>query len=314
MNETDTATQPEQQQGPSETIGKWHEHDSSFNVTFNGPEFALEEQAAQRLYRGLKRLLPRLGFTCATVPRIVQHYPILNRLYRGGRQGDLEYELHQSGRCVELEFFQNVVFENPHGGQHDFGKLAKMPYLVRKRYELTAIRLKTWLSKRGLRCDPPGPSWWEDPLGCFNHRWDSDYERRRGIHRFERGPDGWPSERELSSWRRTDAEGERITQGSVRYVEDRGRWLRCRVYGGINGMWYCLTEPGQMLQVPACWIRSTFPGPGRRFSTDHRRQAILRNLQRAARQGDFLRMAAISRAIHRLYPGELIELQVNHVT
>ncbi len=42
--------------------------------------------------------------------------------YWNGKKKDLEFRLHRYPRGFSFEFFQNIVYENPHGGRYDFDK------------------------------------------------------------------------------------------------------------------------------------------------------------------------------------------------
>ena len=51
-----------------------------------------------------------------------------------GKFHELEFEAKKYPNGFEIGFFQNVVYENPNGGRHDFDKLSKMPHMTRLRY------------------------------------------------------------------------------------------------------------------------------------------------------------------------------------
>ena len=80
----------------------------------------------------------------------------------------------------------------------------------------------------------------------FNNTWDGEYERKRGQHRFERGPDGWPTRKERSSsYALLDADRVEVNQGDLRYWRTRtGRLQRGLVFGGIGGQWIAVYGPG----------------------------------------------------------------------
>jgi hypothetical protein len=71
-------------------------------------------------------------------------------------------------------------------------------------------------------------------LAYFNDVGDGEYEKKRGVHRFNRGTDGWPDyETVLQSWDRKDRDGNLLCHGDVRCVRNhKGHLLRGRVYGG----------------------------------------------------------------------------------
>lgn len=198
------------------------------------------------LWADLLRVLKGLGFSIEDDARINQHYPSLRATHREGRRGDLRWfgETYPAG--CEVKFYQELVTENPNGGRYDFDRLAKMPYPVRLGFERARRALTARLLDLGLvetsKVESPNP----DPLAYFNDGWDSEHEKRRGTHRFERDETGWPSARELRCWNQADRDGVPLTHGAVRYARDlKGYLRRGRVYGGINGMWMFVYGPGR---------------------------------------------------------------------
>jgi hypothetical protein len=194
----------------------------------------------------LLRVLKGLGFSIEEDPRIVKHYRILRRYHRVGRSKDLFVHCETYATGSKFEFYQEIVTENRNGGRYDFAKVAKMPYLVRKRFEWAMAALKADLLARGFvenaKIESPNP----DPLAYFNGHWDGEYEKKRGTHRFERDESGWPSAREIGCWSTKDRDGKPLTHGAFRYARDhRGYLIRGRVYGGINGMWLMVYGPGK---------------------------------------------------------------------
>jgi hypothetical protein len=56
-----------------------------------------------------------------------------------------------SGRSLEIQFYQNVTpSENPYGGEYDFHKMGRMPYLLRLRTKFEMQALCTWLVSQFL--------------------------------------------------------------------------------------------------------------------------------------------------------------------
>ncbi|MEN5162617.1 UvrB/UvrC motif-containing protein [Achromobacter kerstersii] len=240
--------------------GTVHFHDTSLSIWEDGITKARNAGG----YQGAKSW--RRQFKHDVFARIVQQ---LNRLgwrvapwidsdkyraialdHRTCTKGDLQAELSLNGRHIEFQVWQDVQnVDNPNGGKHDFDKTDRMTYLQRLEMNRTRSRISDYLCNvfTDYRLTPPkikGPN--PDPLAYFNDRWDSECDKQRGAHRFSRGPDGWPSDKELASWDRKDQDGAPLNHGDVRWTRDRkGRLLRGRVYGGINGMWMLVYGPGQ---------------------------------------------------------------------
>jgi hypothetical protein len=197
-------------------------------------------------YNRARRALEAKGFVFGPDPRVADRYPSIAKYHHQARCGDLwvDSEVYPAG--CKFEFYQELVTENPNGGRYDFDRVAKMPYLIRKKFELCIATLKRHLESRGFDEHRKIASPIPDPLAYFNDRWDSDYERRRGVHRFKRDDSGWPHRDELPAHGRFDRDGAEIGHGEVRYFRDHKGYLsRGRCYGGINGRWLVIVGSGQ---------------------------------------------------------------------
>ncbi|MCU1142518.1 UvrB/UvrC motif-containing protein [Stenotrophomonas maltophilia] len=222
--------------------------DPGMPLTFGN---AWERQFKADVFARIVQQLNRMGWACEVPAEMIERYGInFARRDRYCRKGDLHAQLSVGGRHIELKFWQELHnVSNPNGGRYDFDKEQRMPYLLRLQMEHTRRKLRDYLVNvfdgytfQTPKISSPSPC----PLAYFNEHWDSEYDRRRGTHRFDRGVDGWPSENALRSWCRKDADGVALQHGDVRCIRDRqGRVRRGRVYGGINGMWMLVYGPGQ---------------------------------------------------------------------
>lgn len=216
------------------------------DINFMTPDEPRGSDGDQALYAKVLTWLKDLGFTVTKNPRIEERHPILSPKHDAGHHGELKFQSEYYPAGGKFEFYQDVVYENRNGGFYDFDKLEKMPYLIRLRLQLTQRKIRALLLGEGLHeihYKPKSPN--PDPLAYFNAKWDMG-EMARGEMRFDRGPDGWPSEKELQSWSRTDRDGNTVCHGDIRYFRDwKGYLRRARVYGGINGMWMCIYGPGR---------------------------------------------------------------------
>ena len=218
-----------------------------------------ELQFKRDVFKRVIQTLNRLGWS-VTMPEIdphdVMHYGGNVARWASERRrlcskGDLKADLEISGRHIELKMFQsiNCPTRPDHEGRYEWNKEACMPYVIRLEMERTRRRIRDYLCNvfsgytfKPSKISSPNP----DPLVFFNDGWDGEYEKTRGTHRFDRGADGWPSDKELGSWNRIDKDGVRLNHGAVRWFrDDKGRLLRGRVYGGINGQWLCVYGTGK---------------------------------------------------------------------
>lgn len=259
----------------------------------------------EKVFKRVQLMLRRNGFTVEKDPRIERDYKSLSKSHRVANHGELKCKIEYSRIGVEIEFYQSIVFDNPNGGEYDFNKFEKMPYLIRLRFLWTVAKFRGYLiGKHGFIEKLPSPRYTEDPMAAFNDGWSMGYERKHGVLRFNRGPDGWPSEDVLRSWRRTDADGIVVNSCQTRYCIVHGRPFRCKVYGGINGMWICVygPDPSDMTSVHVSNLYSTLPCRGRFMSEYDRVRRIKSELQKALSDENYLRAHAIKTAIRKLQP------------
>lgn len=265
---------------------------------------AWEREFKRQVFARVIQTLHRLGWTVA--PWDSEHYRLLAPRRRTCRKGDLHGELSIDGRVVEFKMWQDVTpSENPNGGRHDFDKLIRMPYVLRLEVERTRRRISEYLcnvfsgySVKQKKIDSPNP----DPLAWFNDKWDDEYEKKRGTHRFKRGADGWPSEEELNSWDRKDADGLVLNHGDVRWLRNhKGHLLRGRVYGGINGRWTLVYGPGERdytcAQAGEFFTYKPDMTPAKSPDPRQRRKRLEQELKKAVAAMDFKRAQLLKSAL-----------------
>ncbi|WP_052772747.1 UvrB/UvrC motif-containing protein [Luteimonas sp. FCS-9] len=269
---------------------------------------AWETQFKRDVFARIIQTLNRIGWTC-TMPEVdaasVKCYGGNVARWSAQRRrfcvkGDLKADLEISGRTISLKMFQSVNCPTrpDHEGRYESNKEAVMPYVLRLEMQRTRRRICDYLCAvlGGYEVAPakvasPSP----DPLAFFNSSWTD--------HRFERDRAGWPSDRALSSWSRTDQDGVPLHHGDVRFIRDarNGRLRRGRVYGGINGMWTFVYGPGRRDHEchPANQFFSYTPGlPRKQVPAKTRRKQLQRELDKAVSSMQFERAAVLRDLIH----------------
>ncbi|MFX1675171.1 UvrB/UvrC motif-containing protein [Paraburkholderia sp. A2WS-5] len=307
--------------GRIERTGRIVFHDASLHVWEEGlmdarkaggweAEQQWERQFKRDVFARIVQMLNRLGWTVMEQKRI-----FTSNNSRYCRKGDLRADIKLCGRHIEFDMFQNVNAPTrpDHGGRYEFNQESLMPYLMRLEMERTRTRIRDYLCNvfTGYEFEPPkvkSPN--PDPLAYFNDSWDGEYEKKRGIHRFKRGADGWPSEHEINSWSRKDKDGALLNHGEVRWMRDRkGRVIRGRVYGGINGMWLFVYGPGERdhTHEPAGRFFTYRAGETSRKQFDAResRNRIERDLAIAVKTMRFERAAVLRDVLVKLGGAEL---------
>lgn len=242
----------------------------------------------------------------------------IERYHWAGKKGDLEFHAGASGRHFEIEFYQNVAFDNPNGGRYDFDKLRGMAKVTPSlRLQCLAemwrvFRIGTAIGyvlceKDGFSTRQLEPSLrlFRDlaefgdsrgtPLERFNRGWGSD--------RFERDATGWPAPKEISGcWRQRDRDGVQLTQGVTKSLRHNGRIVRGQVFDGINGNWQ-LVSNGETVgwshnaseffdcEHPELEPRRLFPDQATRLE---------KLLGKAVEAKDYRRVAAIGAVLKRI--------------
>lgn len=273
----------------------------------------------------LMNTLETAGFTVGADPRISQQYPSLAGDHRYGwkatPQGRLEFKATVYNTGCEIEFFQSVVITNKNGGEYDFDRESKMPYLVRKLYEGTRATLVAHLESRGfsdatldkspvpfstigqrLLCAEglatrPGPEQIAaQALAAFHNRWNFPGDRERG-NRFP----GFPRRDERRCYHQlVDADKVEVEQGDIRYFRTlKGHLQRGLVFDGINGRWCVVFGPGKrdFTYVSTHELFSWRPGLERRRHPKPRELASL--LKAAVERQDFERAIVLRNLVSR---------------
>ena len=220
----------------------FHIYDSWFHVTRDCTEPGLDtlsDVSMKMLKRFLAPML-RTGWTIGRDPRMQTHYKCISKWYRRGRRGQLEMIAHAGGRCLEVEFFQNVAnVDNPNGGEYCFEKLKKMPYLLRLRAQFELSRLREQALAIGLvdRTD-------HDPSGAFGRM----VHRRKSWVRSH--PNMYQGNYEAQSSNNIDGDGQILTDGAWRCMYDhRGRLAQGQVYYNANNMWWLIPNDSDLHNV-----------------------------------------------------------------
>jgi hypothetical protein len=291
--------------------GTVHFHDASLAVWEEGlhPQMTWEQretwerQFKRDVFARIVQTLNRLGWTVGP-----QHYIFTRNNARFCQKGDLKGDLLVSGRHIEFKMFQSVNCPTraDHEGRYESNKEACMPYVVRLEMQRTRNRIRDYLCNvfSGYAFQPPplrSPN--PDPLAYFNDSWDGEHEKRRGVHRFKRGADGWPDRSEVCDRARTDGDGAQMDHGDVRWARDRkGRLLRGRVYGGINEMWMLVYGPGER-DCTHQHARSFFTyrhgeTPIKQLPEREHHKRLTRELDKAVKAMQFERAAVLRDILH----------------
>jgi hypothetical protein len=208
-----------------EEMRKWMEKYRSFYTHYG-------------MFHELMNFLQRYGFTVTKDPNIEKNYKCLSKDHRYGKKGDLEFKSHRYPRGFKIEFFQNIAYDNPNGGEYDFDKIEKMPYLIKLSMFVTLTKIKEFFNTKGITG--------KDEV---NYRLSEDrikYKFVESWHHPQTDTNFCLSDLDgttYESYNATDRDNMVIHDGDIKYYRDWGGHLcRGKVYHNINNMWWVIVN------------------------------------------------------------------------
>lgn len=201
-------------------------HDTSFS-------YRSDNNCRYMLHR-LLNLLRKEGFNIENDKNVSK---IIRKDYFKGKKEDLEIkaEVHNNG--FKIMFFQNVVFENPNGGEYDFDKLQKMPYLIRLQYLKYIKKITDYVKTINNATDktPPRYKLAEDQVK--SHYVDDWYHEQADMNFNLSDLDG----KEQPGYNGRDRDKKILRNGDIKYFRHWNGYLyRGRIYHNINNMWWVI--------------------------------------------------------------------------
>lgn len=199
-------------------------------------------------FKALMCFLGSIGFYVSEDKEIKRKYPSLNETRRAGGFDDLRFKAQYAPNRFEIEFYQDVFHENPHGGFYDFDKYEKMPYLIQKRYDWTMEKLLKYFEKCGYSIEFQTNTCKGEAFIIHDYirNWHHPQEKWFSL----KDVDGQAAKYEANG---TDRDGNILRNGETKYFRDRsGYLLRGKVYHNINNMWWVLLADGKVRNV-ACF-------------------------------------------------------------
>jgi hypothetical protein len=175
------------------------------------------------------------GFQIGRDSRIEKDYKCLTKDHWYGRKRDLEFKAERYRAGFALKFYQNINFENRHGGEYDFEKYEKMPYMIKLLFRNEVRYIKEFLESLGCE-DNSKPVFKYATDKVKYHLLDLWNHPQKTMEEFELlDLDGQTCE---GSYNHTDRDKKVIYNGQIKYFRHwNGRLMRGKVYHNINNMW-----------------------------------------------------------------------------
>ena len=179
------------------------------------------------------------GFDIGRDPEIEEYYSSLSKDYWYGIKKDLEFKAKRYPRGFSIEFFQNINFENRNGGEYDFDKFDKAPYLIRLMWIKETEKMAECI--QGIipdAIDETDNEYKNSEDKVKNHLVESWHKPQKDMNFKLSDLDGATCE---GNYNNTDRDGKTIYNGEIKYFRDyRGRLIRGKVYHNINNMWWVI--------------------------------------------------------------------------
>lgn len=166
---------------------------------------------------------------------------IIRKDYYCGSCGELRFKARRYPAGFQIEFYQNIVHENPNGGYYDFARYAKMPYLQKLIFRKITNKLKIFFESRGIG-DATEPLWRTSEQKIKYDFVKSSHHPQSDMNFDLSDLNGMTPE----EYNNKDRDSKTIYNGQVKYFRDhKGYLCRGTVYHNINNMWWVIINQYQ---------------------------------------------------------------------
>lgn len=201
--------------------------------------FKLESFPNLQVFNDSIRFLRSSGWKIKRDPDVHKNYRILSDQHRYARKGSLELSIEINQAMVEFKFFQNVVFENKSGGQYDFDKYKKMPYLIKLLFLNETKKLSDFLHEK-FSCVTKNTDLPETSAEHIVALQNSNSFTRGEMKNLKEIPVKYMSDCDFKH-NSTDRDKKNIECGQTKYFRHwNGRLYRGQVWHNINNMWWVI--------------------------------------------------------------------------
>ncbi|EDG8630604.1 hypothetical protein IFX79_004071 [Salmonella enterica] len=267
---------------------------------------AYERGFKREVFRRIIQTLNRLGWLVVIPQDKIESYSAsFARQFRYCTKGDLKADLKLCGRCIELEFFQNVnAPDRPDNeGRYQYDKEKHMPYLLRMEMLRTRNRIVTYLSNvfDGYQVAEQSPGWRDIGPGKmtnmdvikanystswhFDGNWQAYLEKNPYMH---------------TSNDRESAEKVLLEPGMrVWWFDHKGRIMTGTAWYHINNMWYVTWGHYGIDNIASFNLHTSLPERPRMKRNDRRRRQKLEELLGdAVTRMDYLRAHQLKQILY----------------
>lgn len=264
----------------------WRFYDTTLYVSF-------KERDDTAIYKEIRNILRTNGFLFHQDPFVKKNWPTLAALHHVGWKGDLHFASDLSPIGLTLVFHEDVVRDNSNGGRYHFDKMAKMPYLLRKRVLLIRNKITGRLAELGFKDETN-----VEPEDSF-----ARVQYRREQHMKSHGKDAYKPP--LPTYNTQAGDKTLLEDGQIRYFRTRsGRLKRGQIWNNINSMWWVILDKFRVYNVASFELFTFDPAKHKRKDPKGCPEKLRYALLKAVEKKQYYRAARMSDAMARLYPAE----------
>ena len=255
-----------------------------------------------KLWERINSYLRRRGFNVTLDPQIEEDYKGLSKGHRYGIKKQLEFKTHRYPTGFEYKFFQNINFENQYGGEHDFDKYEKMPYMVKLSYRNEMIRLADFARSIGVNVII------EKKLTDIEAIIKSNNDNLHVHGRIESLDDlkGVMKKYDLSC-NSTDANKKQIICGDMKCFYDYNKHIAIgKAYHNINNMWWVIVN-GKRYNKASFELFDPYPEMPKRKPLKYEEfiQRLHTELRKFEEKKDYERCIQLRNYIRKINTGKL---------
>lgn len=224
-------------------VGKAHTNKDGLYYHHESPSCGCWQEAKNLphflLWKNVLRQFKALGFDVGEDQNIVKNYKILKPSHKYGICKGLEFKTHIYPTGFEIIFYQNIVFENRNGGQYDFDKFEKMPYVIKLLCKRTINKISDFIEESGISVERPFEA--KTPQEAIVQDCQKRSFTKNKLTKIEDMETVMSKyDFEINSF---DRDKKEIKCGQVKYFRHyrTGRLCRGIVYHDINNMWWVIT-------------------------------------------------------------------------
>jgi sarcosine oxidase delta subunit len=223
-------SRPENQPALFGKKGEIHQNDDSLNIRCDNAE------GNREVYLGVCEELKNLGYKVGKDKDLEKRYSSLNYTHCHGTWKGLELKATYYPAGLEIKFFQNIYQgERAKGqGEYEYNKVKLMPYLMKKRLELSKNKIINFLenhSQYNIKKEViPELDWHQRP----NLRYLSKEESISLIQQHQKVPQ--------YDYNRKDGNGALLSNEDFRYAYISGLLTRGKVYYDLNSTWILVSN------------------------------------------------------------------------